>query len=140
MGDRALGIFLPTSLIRNQAKCYLVFLCIKSMELLSLNNLYPCMDATKIYILINIKIGWRCKVGREQFTPCQSEDPSCFQLFYLYQNAYNGEDRTLIRLIYIYVQTVPEEICRSNYSYNVEIFEYANIYIGNKSQGPVALV
>ena len=35
----------------------------------------------KICILIIINRGWQCKVGREQFNPLQSEDPSRFEVF-----------------------------------------------------------
>ena len=45
---------------------------------------------TKIRILIFIKRGWQCKVGKKRFTPNLSEDPSRFELFCLYQNSYNG--------------------------------------------------
>ena len=45
------------------------------------------MGASKICIL-NLQ-GFQCKAGRKRFTPKQSEDHSCFELFCLNQNAYN---------------------------------------------------
>ena len=122
------------------------------MEVLLLNNLHARigrMDATNNRNII--KRGWQCKVGRERFTPYQSEDPRRFELFCLYQNAYNGQHKifpeavqraavvhrpcssytassscTHLFNLSIY-STVSERKIRSNYSYNVEMNEYANI-------------
>ena len=35
-----------------------------------------CRIWNLLFIIIIIKKGWRCKVGRERLTPYQSEDPN----------------------------------------------------------------
>ena len=105
IGDHGLDIFFAC-LIRNQAKCYLVFLGIICMEVLLFNNLHECMGcigAVKICVLIIIKKCWQRKVERERFSPYQSEDPSRFELFCLYQNAYNGKHKNKYS-IYRYIE------------------------------------
>ena len=53
------------------------------MEVLLLNNLYPCMGrmgAQKLCILL-LKEVWQCKVGRERLTNYQSECPAVLNCF-----------------------------------------------------------
>ena len=99
------------------------------------NNLHECMGcigAVKICVLIIIKKSWQRKVERERFSPYQSEDPSRFELFCLYQNAYNFKAQKQLFNLSIY-RTVSEKISWSNYSYSIELNKYANI--SNQQQG-----
>ena len=57
------------------------------------------MGSEKVCMLIIIKRGWQCKVGRGRFAPGQYKDPSRFELFCLYQNAYKEKHKTFRQFI-----------------------------------------